>query len=91
MIPRLSVVLDIVRGWDAQDYIGTHWFQIETSLNPLRMIFQIRSDLLLHIKISKHEFTIKDDKAHKQRTHHYQQPVKQKDLDLAKETRYYII
>lgn len=54
------------------------------------MIFQLKSELLLHDKISKHEFTIKDDKTHKQGTHHYQQPVKQKDLDLAKKIRYFI-
>lgn len=53
-------------------------------------ILQLRSELLLHIKTSKREVMIKDGQTHKKRPHHYREPVKQKDLNLAKKIRYYI-
>lgn len=49
------------------------------------MIIQLRSELLLHIKISKHEFTIKYDKTQKQKKKNTitDSRLNKKDLNLA--------
>ena len=100
---EISPMANPVTDSETQDIFGyckrpirtwLYWCSLVPDTNKFKPsqndILQVRSELLLHIKTSQHEVTIKDDQTHKQRTHRYWQPVKQKGLDLAKKIRYYI-